>query len=108
MDHPAVELHRRAHGAQAGDMKVDAALADGVAARQRQPCLATPREQGAQQQDRGAHAGHQLRIDAGRLEAIGADRHREPCAVRRPVHLAAETLKQRRQDGDVERGRYVA
>ena len=58
---PPSSVDRRAHGAQPRDMKVDAAQADGVAARQRQARLAAARQQRAEQQDRGAHARHQLR-----------------------------------------------
>jgi hypothetical protein len=66
-----VERHARAHGAQAGEMEVDAAPPDGVAAGQRQMRFAAARQQGTEQQHRGAHARHQIAVDATRLHAIG-------------------------------------
>ena len=76
-DRAVAELDRGAHGAQARDMEIDAAQADGIAARHRQRRLAAAGQQGAEQQHRGAHAGDQLGIDALRLHAIGRDRHGE-------------------------------
>jgi len=66
-NHPAVELHRRAHGSEAGEVKVDGTPADGIAAGQRQARLAAARQQRAEQQHRGAHARHQIAVDAAGL-----------------------------------------
>ena len=71
LDHPAVELHRRAHGAEAGEMKVDGTSPDGIAAGQRQARLAATHQQRAEQQHRGTHARHQVAVDAAGLYAIG-------------------------------------
>ena len=94
LDHAACDRHRRAHGAEAGQVKVDGAPPDGVAAGQRQARLAAARQQRAEQQHRGAHARHQIAVDAAGLDAIGRDRHRQPGRGRRPVHLAAQALQQ--------------
>ena len=107
-DRAVRELDRGAHGAQARDMEVDAAQADGIAARHRQRRLAATGQQRAEQQHRGAHAGDQLGIDLLRLHAIGRDRHGEARVARRPMHAAAQALQQRRQHGDIEIGRHVA
>ena len=71
LDHAAVERHRRTHGAEAGQVKVDGTPPDGIAAGQRQARLAAARQQRAEQQHRGAHARHQIAVDGARLQAIG-------------------------------------
>ena len=107
VDQSAVQFDLGAHGAQAGDMEVDAAQADRVAAGKRQACLAAAGQQGAEQEDGGAHAGDQVAVDLARVDAVGADRERQAGRSGRPVQAGAESLQQVGQDGDVQAGGHV-
>ena len=108
LDDTGRDLDARAHGTKTGEMEIDGAQADVVAARQRQACLAASREKRPQQQDRGAHAADEAAVDGTRIDPVGADRDRQAGSGRRPVQFRAQPLQQGRQHGDVERGRHVA
>ena len=105
----AVERHRRAHGAEAGEVEVDGAPADGVAAGQRQARLAAARQQRAEQQHRGAHARHQIAVDAAAAAVRSAE-----IVTDKPAEVDDQCISQPRRCSnddkhrDVEIGRHVA
>jgi len=58
---------------------VPIAQADRIAARHWQMRLAAAGEQGAEQQDRGAHGRDEIPVDARRLDAVGSNGHGQAC-----------------------------
>ena len=94
VDDPALERHGRSHGAQAGEVKIDAPEPDRVTAGQGQAHLSATGHDGAEQQHRGAHAPDQGRVDLRALDPVGAEREGEAGAAPGPAHPGAEALQQ--------------
>ena len=100
----AAGLDGAAERLQGEDMGVDAAAADHVAARERQPHVAAAREQRPGEQDRGADLLADLRVRLVAVDAVGPEGDRARSAGR---HGDAEVAEDRDQRLHVSDGGHI-